>query len=42
MVFDDNVTTAQFLPIAGTDEWWDSGSTIPEWGTDLDLYMLWS
>jgi hypothetical protein len=42
MVFDDTVTTAQFLPIAGTDEWWDSGSTIPEWGTDLDLFKLWS
>ncbi len=40
--YDSSVTTAQFLPVAGTDDWWDNGVTIPTWDFALDLDEVWT
>lgn len=39
--YDETKSEAQFLPVAGTDSWWDSGSILPKWSSVFAFNPIW-
>lgn len=39
--YETTPTTAQFLPVAGTDTWFDTGTAIGTWSSTINLDEMW-